>query len=144
VSDEENTGSPQWHAYLLLAFIVAGFLSLAVRPGQSRICEEENGFEYVVVECEHRFLLAKLFYPSDCSFTYRPAGGRRMSSFQEPAKALDGVFEFTASRFMTSDPDIQVFERAAPILVRVDFDNYRIETRGAINGRFFHCRGGSY
>jgi hypothetical protein len=121
-----------------------GFLSLSERPEQARICEEENGFEYVVAQCEHRFLLAKLFYPSDCTFTYEHDSGRRMSSFPEPAKAIDGVFEFTVSRFMTFEPELQVFEQASPILVRVDFDNYRIETRGAISVPFFRCRGGSH
>jgi hypothetical protein len=141
---EAIANSPKWQAYLLLALMVAAFLSFAVNPKQARICEDENGLDYVVAECEHQFLLAKLFYPSKCSFSYKFTGGRRMASFPEPAKAVDGSFEFTASQFMTFDPELEVFEKASPILVVVDFDNYRIDTRGAINERFVHCRGGSY
>lgn len=68
-----------------------------------------------------------------------------MSSFSEPAKRIsDDVYEFTASKFMTFDPDIQIFDRGAPLLVRVYFDNYLIEVRGDITGRFVQCRRGNY
>ena len=146
MSEEPTTESPRWHAYLLLAFIVAGFLSLAVRSEQSRICEEENGVYYVVAQCEHRFLLAKLFYPSECSFSYRrDRDGPRAHSYPEPAKYVDGAYEFAAGSFFgwTGD-DLWVNENATPFFVRVDFEHYTIDIRGPITGRFVQCRQGDY
>lgn len=142
--DGSAGGSSNLKGFLGLAAIASVFLSLAVQPEESRICEDENGFDYITVTCEHQFLLARLFSPSYCSVTYKTEGGRRLSSFSEPAKRVDTQYHFAALEMMTFDPDLAVFESRSPLFIEVDFDKYTIETKGAFSHKFNGCRGGDY
>jgi hypothetical protein len=146
--DGSAGGSSNLKGYLGLAAIVAAWMSFAVQPEQSRICEDENGFDYISATCEHPFFLARLFSPSYCSVTYQTEGGRSLSSFSEPAKRIDTQYHFAALEMiaMTFDPDLDVatFESRNPLFIEVDFEKYTIETKGAFSYRFNSCRRGDY
>jgi len=130
--------------FLGLAVIASVLLSLVIRPQESRICEDENGFDYISVTCVHPFLVARMFSPSYCDTTYKKKGGRRLSSFSEPAKRVEDQFQFPALEMMTFDPVLAVFESRSPLFIEVDFDNYRISTKGAFSHTFKNCRVGDY
>lgn len=146
MSDQKDPSSSNQNVsgFLGLAAIILLFISFFARPEEARICEDENGFDYITATCQHKVLLGTFFSPSYCSVSYRTEGGRRISSFREPAKTVGTEYHFAALQMMTSDPDYSVFESRNPLFVKVDFENYTISTKGAFSRTFRNCRRGDY
>lgn len=133
-----------FHVVLGVAATLSVLISFLVRPERALICEDEHGFDYVSVSCNDSFFLTRLFYPSYCSLSYEVEGGRSFHSIEEPAKREKSARQFTAADFFTFDPELTAFNEMPPILVRVDFEAYKIEARGGIVEKFTSCRWGDY